>query len=818
MYGLMMLIALVNIATCRTNPHLHRRVVSKEHNYNWHESYVLNNKSNKIVKSSRSNIRVLADGSAEVVTDLVVPSGVDGVATAYNDESIGVYINFTDGNPDVNGSLWTPIIRGNYLCGGGKSKMNYTFSSDLSYIQEKEVDPIGVICVIGIAIAIFVVATATWPMFLSMNASIMKLFGNSVLEAKMQITQTDVLLENINGSKLAEDNEMYEHASGIVRNYNKTKNSFLNRFKFAWLIIGACFIALFAIVLAHIFLVHLGLPCFFKIVKANKCYYIDQSGLLKANDESAGNFTRSPLGAKSISVGKYVGDGKFLCRRGRCVKATGNKYNMKILGLGDSIGNIRINSSKRVQAVNEDFKHVEITASDEANATGTPNIEEDDGSMLFTTPCGTTWRNVMDGVRWVMMSPNVDVCNSEESTIITDIKQFRRTRCTGGKWTYKDGDWDRPTPQRAGATFNLGLEVSDNTFSLFSCGFLSLGAMHAGGRVWFETIHRDDWVYCYIQKTGKVGFQRETVSGKVNSIVPEYEIESYTDVREQRPNGWYEDGNYVYAIPDDFDNGEKYTLSSGEYSSIEYAKEKIDKMYVWENGNYRNKYELKKWDTAVDDFTCTVTFRLKNAEKFEEFQEPCADIKAVTYKDGRIQLKTTQKRTCKVQVRFANSDKFITTYSLNNVSPVTIPQGATDWRCKTTPYTQDGVTKHDTGVGCSVDENTPFDSFKARDYDGTFQCTIEYSEAPEPGITTLNDVANKLSSAVKNILAGVGSVLDIIKIVGIIIGVIILIVVLGSIIFCLLHPKEAVEMTHVVADTATSIVSQAAAGGSGVPT
>lgn len=812
MYGLMMLIALVNIAACRTNPHLHRRVVSKEHNYNWHESYVLNNKSNKIVKSSRSNIRVLADGSAEVVTDLVVPSGVDGVATAYNDESIGVYINFTDGNPDVNGSLWTPIIKGNYLCGGGKSKMNYTFSSDLAYIQNKEVDAVGVCCVIGVAVALLIVATATWPMFLSMNAMIMLQLDDSVSQAKMQIRQTDVLLDNINGNKLAEDDEMYAYVQRTQRNYFKVKNGFLNRFKFIWLIIGACLIALLAVVLAHMMLVYLGLPCFYKLVKANKCYYIDQSGLLKANDESARNFTRRTRGAKNVAIGKYVGNGKFLCKRGKCVKAKGNNYNMRILGLNNEIGNYDDTGNGKLSILaKEDFTHVPITEADEANATGTPSIEEDDddGSMVFTTPCGTTWRNVMDGVRWVMKSPNVDVCNAEQSTIITHKYVYRRSKCTGGKWSYENGDWDRPNPTRAGGDVNMGPEVSDDTFSLFSCGFMSFGAKHAGGRVWFETIHRDDWVYCYIQKTGKVGFQRETVSGKDNSVVPEYEIESYTDVREQRPNGWYEDGNYVFAIPDDFDNGEKYVLSSGNYSSIEYAAEKVKKMYKWENGNWKARYDLKPWDTAVDDFTCSVTFRLKNADMFEEFQEPCSDITALMYKDGRIQLKTTQKRTCKVQVRFASNDKFVTMYSLNVGSPVTIPQGATDWRCKTVSHEENNVTLHNKGVGCTVDEKTKFDEFTPRGYDGTFQSTVEYSEAADPGITTLNDVANKLGSVVKNILGGFDSIIEIVKIVGIILACVILVAVIGSIIFCLVHPKEAVEMTHAVADTASNLATQA---------
>lgn len=784
-HTLVLLYVLASVANCRTNPHLHRRVVSKEHDYNWDDSYVLNNASNRIIKSSRSNIRVLADGTQEVVTDLVVPSGVDGVATAYNDESIGVYINFSDGNPDVHGSLWTPIIKGNYLCGGGKSKMNYTFSSDLAIIRSKEVDPAGVCCVVAIAIAMMCVATATWPMFLSLNSMIMKLMGDTVSQANMQIRQTDVILDNINGQKLNDDDEMYEEAEKIKQNYEKIKNGFLNRFKIVWMVVGASFIALFAVVLAHIMLVHLGLPCFYKLVKANKCYYIDQSGLLKANDESSKDWTaKSIRGTKNVAVGEYVGTGKFMCEHGRCVQVSGDNYNMRLLGLNDDIDRDFINHAKKIQA--EDFERVLITKEDEVNSTGTPDIAEDKdkNGMIFTTPCGTTWRNVMDDVRWVMKSPNEDVCERQESTIITKQWQFRRSKCTGGKWTYKDGDWDRPNPERAGGEVELAIEEPDDTYKLFSCGFLSLGAKHAGARIWFETIHRDDWVYCYIKNTGKIGFQRETINGKANTVAPQYEIISYEDVRENRPNGWYEDGNYVYAIPNDFNNGEKYTLSAGEYSTIDYAREKIKKQHKWEGDNYRNRYDLKPWDTAVDDFTCQVTFKLVNAEMFEEFQEPCADIEAVMYKDGRIQLKTKQTRTCKLEVRFASDDKFITTYSLNNKSPITIPQGATDWRCKTTPYTRDNVTVRDSGIKCSVDKSVPFDAFTARGYDGTFQCTIEYSEAPDPGIMTLNDVANKLSSAVKNILGGTASIIGIIMSVGLGLLLLVIIVVIASCTAC----------------------------------
>lgn len=807
---LFIVFALCGAVSCRTNPHLHRRLVSKEHNYNWDGSIVLNNKSNRIVKSGRggSSTRILADGSAEEVTDLLVPSGVDGVATAWNDESIGVYINFTD-NPDVRGSLWTPVIKGNYLCGGGSSRMNYSFSNEILYIQDRVIDTKGVFCVIGGALVIVVVATVTWPMLISMNAMIMSLLSSSVDQSRMTIRQTNVILENLNGdSSLDEDDELYSLASNIERRYLRIKNGFLNRFKVAWLAVGAGFIVLAACVASHIALVQLGLPCFFKMVKKNKCYYVDQSNLVKANDASAKAFSRKTLAAagqrKDVAVGRYVGSGKFKCHKGRCVRAQGNDYNMRITGLnGGALSPREVRDYGRRALDTEDFQRVDITDEDEANATGTPTLEENvaTGSMIFTTPCGTTWRNVMDGVRWVMKSPNVDVCRPEETTIITHEFVYRRTKCTGGKWSYQNGDWDRPNPTRAGGEVSLGAEVDDDVYALFKCGFLSAGAKHAGGRVWYETIHRDDWVYCYINRTGTVGFQRETTNGITNTVAPDYDIIEYVDVREQRPNGWYEDGDYVYAVPDDFNHGETWSLSSGDYATDDYAKEKIQKQWRWTSGNWMKRYDLKPWDTAVDDFTCYVTFELKNAERFEEFQDPCPDVEAVMYKDGRIQIKTTNKRTCKVQVKFADNTEFVTTYSIKLGMPVTIPQGASHWSCTTQTHEEDNVTLRNTGTGCTISDKAKFNRFVPKDYDGTFQTTIEYSEASDPGITTLNDLGKKLSSSLKNLLGSFDSIFDVIKVVGIAVAVVVAVIVIGVIISVIKNPKETGQLVGVVAST-----------------
>lgn len=740
----MLIFIVIYLGLARINPHLGRKLYSEKYNYNWD-------------KDKNSSLRILSeDGKEEVGEDMLIPDGVDGVVKAYNDKSIGIYIKFNE-SEGMQYDLWAPLVKGNYLCGGGDRKQQYSFAAKPAYVTDNVVDGVGVIAVLGVALVIVAVVTSTWPLLLQMNKTLFFIVDSWLLELEAKLSEGNVSLEY---RRKAE--EMMKKAENI-------RHGCLTKFSFIWMALASICVIVLAIMVAQVLMVQLGLRNFYKLKKLNKCYYVDQSNLTKKSELAEIKKKRKLAGTTTKLVkGEYIGTGKFKCKRGHCIETNDDK-NVNAVLLTESnkatlLGNI-------VAPDGETIVEIEPNDEDMLNATETPKIEKDKEreGMKFTTPCGTAWRQLSTGATWVMTSPYDNKCDDSKAAWIDDVTYRTQYKCWGGNW---NGEWGEPPRKNPDSSVEMAGKMDQTKICGGCCGFLSMGSSYMRGQAWFEYVRQDGWKYCNIEKKEGVYLARQADESE-EAPPPKYRILEWKDVREERKYGWYDNGDYMYAIPENFENGKGYSMSFNEATTVEMMREKVMNNSMIVGDQWRKKGDFEEFKPNVDDYTCSVTFLLENPSDFVEFQEPCDNVEAIFYKDNRIMLKTNSKYTCRVKVRFSTDDA-VTEYSINANMATMIPPAATDWNCLTAMEEGSNATYSYTAVSCS--DNKPFMRFTPKDYTGSYQTNINCTVGKEPTALTGLDLAegaiNLATSLAKELLGGGGALSNMFKSIGVVIAIV----------------------------------------------
>ena len=336
---------------------------------------------------------------------------------------------------------------------------------------------------------------------------------------------------------------------------------------------------------------------------------------------------------------------------------------------------------------------------DMENSTETPTIEKKNlKSVIFTTPCGTTWRQLSTGATWFITSPFEDDCHSATAALLHHVTFRTQKRCVpGGKWS---GEWGEPNRQVAGSQVEKAIGYYSHTYCTFCCGFLNAGHNQRKGEIWFEYSYDDAYQQSKV-KTNDVYLARlkdGAVNDKDGDIPPpEYRIISWYDARSSRKNGWYDNGDSLFAPEDDFIyKNELYTAAftdTNDFTAyyqifnttiiktmgrIDFLREKVKRSVVIIDNEYRRRWDYIPLRDNVEDYSCSVTFELTNPTDYEEFQGLCNYVEAHSNHDGKIRIRTTDNFTCRVRIQFA-ADSDYTEYSIKLGMAVLVPASARGW-------------------------------------------------------------------------------------------------------------------------------------------
>jgi cbb3-type cytochrome oxidase subunit 3 len=163
--------------------------------------------------------------------------------------------------------------------------------------------------------------------------------------------------------------------------------------------------------------------------------------------------------------------------------------------------------------------------------------------------------------------------------------------------------------------------------------------------------------------------------------------------------GWHTSGDEEIIIHSTYDTGRGSALVFDD-STNDTARDKYMRDYVFTEDAHGVHEKTVNVLTQPNNLQCHTFIRMRDADRFEEFQRPCSGVVATRADNmvAGIKLTTTSDTLCSVTLGFQDDDIF-SVASLSASRPTTI-RGSDRWRC---------ITQENHGLSCG--NNRSFELF-----------------------------------------------------------------------------------------------------------
>jgi hypothetical protein len=319
---------------------------------------------------------------------------------------------------------------------------------------------------------------------------------------------------------------------------------------------------------------------------------------------------------------------------------------------------------------------------------------KDDNTVDFFINCEGSLYQASTGAIWEIQPEYTIECTPVYAWQIVTTKGVSRQKCTLGSWS---GSLDPNAVAREnGMDRAIAFEEHGNGMK---CGMFNWGNRKVKGFGVYNYDVLRNWEQCSCVKNSEGGLKR------TDPVTKEVTKKTFVGQLTVDPNalgrqlGWYTSGDEEVIIHASLNKGKGTALIFEEMDN-DTARDDYMRKWVFTEDAHGVQGKTADILTQANSLECRTLVRLVNADDFEEFQQPCADVTAVRADNevAGVKLTTTSTRVCSVVLGF-QSDDTSSVVSINIDRPATI-RGPDRWRC---------ITQENHGVSCG--KNRSFELF-----------------------------------------------------------------------------------------------------------
>jgi hypothetical protein len=281
-----------------------------------------------------------------------------------------------------------------------------------------------------------------------------------------------------------------------------------------------------------------------------------------------------------------------------------------------------------------------------------------------------------NGALWELMPAYTIQCTPVRAWQIESTKTLTKQKCTLGGYP---GSTALATVARENGMDRAVTYVEKPTGA--KCGFLKLGrnTNKNFGMYSYDTLR--SWSECHyvpsnptMRRTGP----DEDASKPVASIVTLTEDSTVLG----RPHGWYTSGDEEVIIRSPAERVNGTSLIFGDSENLTGMDEYMSTWIFAEDG-YGIRAKAPAVLTTPNSLQCRTAVTVSQADTYDEFRQPCADVTVARAPDepAAVQFTTTSEVICTLVLGF-QSDEVSSVVTLKAGKPVTT-RGADRWRCLT---------------------------------------------------------------------------------------------------------------------------------------
>ena len=570
------------------------------------------------------------------------------IANATRAGQIGYIISIPNGK-----SYWTSSIAADYICGSGDS---YVYSSDI--------DGVGILIVCIISLLVSIIICATWPVLALISTDLHSMEERIITVIK---SINDIESENSEDKK------------------KKMSNRKKDLFIYIWLLIAAVILLFVSVLVAQLLCSMMNWRNIYKKKIVSNCYFIDKSKIesykdvkrIKDDNEVEG----MGMSVAAMNYDKEKDTATFIMEHDRSIwkSETGVEYEFT----PPSSSNIRVGEDRCEKIRTYILKGVYINNKQPKN--GVFNSLNCDNNIIATP------------------SINTGKCKRFSGNLI--FSDFHKQ--LSHHLIFSTGETNNIYSDNSTQFLRL-INENNNGFNDKKNGWCTLkGCMTNEIYVDFNNI--TTWSYCKRAK------EQQAKNGSAFRLFNKI----YTNL----PHENFKFSNEPVKLSDEYYKGFSGKISYKIFKNYEYDYDYIDGRLFVHNKNDKNilslfnlnieaqnilkktamksimitenglvsSYVQPKVKSGCEEIGCwstveplrepgSIIYTLSNASRFEEFREPCNEVKA--YNDnGRVFIGTEQNNICNVIVRYDSGTRY-STVAIKKGAPSDIT-GAESWHCKT---------------------------------------------------------------------------------------------------------------------------------------